>query len=126
MNEIYKITPVSKPRMTQRDKWSERPCVVKYWAYKDKCKSLSVKLSEESIHIHFILPMPRSWSKKKKDLMFGKQHKQRPDKDNLEKGLLDAIYSEDSLVSDSRVTKWWGYEGAIIIKNIEPAIFPLD
>ena len=29
------VTPVSKPRMTQRDKWKKRPCVLRYRAYCD-------------------------------------------------------------------------------------------
>ena len=58
------------------------------------------------------------WSKKKKHEMDGKPHQSRPDKDNLEKALLDAIYEEDSHVWDSRVTKVWGYYGAIVIDDM--------
>ncbi|MGU0055537.1 RusA family crossover junction endodeoxyribonuclease [Enterobacter hormaechei] len=43
--------------------------------------------------------------------MNGKPHQQKPDKDNLEKALLDAIFDDDSRVWDGRVTKVWGRGG---------------
>jgi len=121
----YAITPVPKPRMTKSDRWKKRPAVIKYWYFKDSCKELNIKLPEENFHVHFILPMPKSWSKKKRNKMNKQPHKQRPDKDNLEKALLDAIFDEDSMISDSRVSKWWGEQGAIIIEKINPTKFPM-
>ena len=32
---IFKINPIGKPRMTQRDKWKHRPIVDQYFAFKD-------------------------------------------------------------------------------------------
>jgi len=52
-------------------------------------------------------------------VMDGQPHQVRPDKDNLEKSLLDAVFSEDCTVWDSRVTKLWGEAGAIIITEME-------
>ncbi len=51
--------------------------------------------------------------------MAGKPHQQKPDKDNLEKALMDAIYADDAHIWDSRVTKRWGEEGKIIIGEID-------
>ncbi|OCG77365.1 crossover junction endodeoxyribonuclease RuvA [Gilliamella sp. Nev6-6] len=116
---IYNITPVPKPRMTQRDRWAKRKPVLQYFAFKDECKASGVTLPESHYHIIFVIPMPKSWSNKKRAEMDGKPHQQRPDKDNLEKGLLDAIFGEDCRVWDGRVTKIWGNVGQIIIKNIE-------
>jgi Holliday junction resolvase RusA-like endonuclease len=45
----------------------------------------------------------------------GQAHQNKPDKDNLEKALLDAIFDDDSRVWDGRVTKVWGEKGQIII-----------
>lgn len=59
--------------------------------------------------------MPKSWSGKKRAQMAGKPHQQRPDRDNLEKALLDALFSEDCAVWDGRTTKVWGETGQIII-----------
>ena len=105
--------------MTQRDKWDKRPCVMQYWAFKQEVQLKKVTLPE-AYHVIFIMPMPKSWSKKKRAELSDQPHKQVPDKDNLEKALLDAIYGDDSHKWDGRVTKIWGYEGRIIVKEIEP------
>jgi len=112
----YPITPVAKPRMTQRDKWAKRPIVEQYFKFKDIIKSYKVHLPEMYAHVIFVLPMPKSWSDKKKSEMCYQPHQQRPDVDNLFKALADAIYIDDSHIADVRISKEWGYEGAIIIK----------
>jgi Holliday junction resolvase RusA-like endonuclease len=105
--------------MTQRDRWKKRPCVERYWAYKDQIRDSGLDLPDSGFHVVFVIPMPKSWSKKKRELMRGCPHQQKPDKDNLEKGLLDAVLDEDCRVWDSRVTKIWGDEGRIRISMIE-------
>lgn len=117
---IYKINPVSKPRMTQRDKWAKRPCVMRFFAFRDEVRLAGVKVPVCGAHITFHIQMPKSWSKKKKAEMDGTGHQQKPDKDNLEKALLDSVYEEDCVVWDSRVTKIWAYQGAIEIEPILP------
>lgn len=114
----YPITPVPKPRQTQSDRWNKRPRVLRYRAFADECRARKVVVPECGAHITFVLPMPASWSNKKRDTMDGQPHQVKPDKDNLEKALLDAIYGDDSVVWDSRVTKIWGESGAIIIKDM--------
>jgi len=116
--KTYNITPMGKPRMTRADKWKKRPEVLRYRAFCDHVRLLGVELPEAGAHITFILPMPPSWSKKKRQEMAGKPHQQKPDKDNLEKALMDAIYADDAHIWDSRVTKRWGEVGQIIIGEI--------
>lgn len=111
----YDISPVPKPRMTQRDKWEKRPCVMRYRAFKDECRLCGVRVPEGGARVRFSIPMPKSWSKKKKSEMAGLPHQVRPDVDNLLKALLDAVYGDDSVVWDIRVTKIWGYHGRIEI-----------
>lgn len=48
--------------------------------------------------------------------MDGKPHQQKPDKDNLEKALLDAIFDDDSRIWDGRVSKVWGATGMIRVR----------
>ncbi|HBL6924151.1 TPA: RusA family crossover junction endodeoxyribonuclease [Citrobacter koseri] len=115
---VYDITPLGKPRMTQRDKWQKRPPVLRYRAFCDEVRLNKVSLPESGYHVTFILPMPASWSRKRRAEMSGKPHQQKPDKDNLEKALLDAIFDDDSRVWDGRVTKIWGEKGQIIIREI--------
>lgn len=116
---IYKIKPVSKPRMTQRDRWAKRECVQRYWKFKDQVREAGLAITESCAHVIFVLPMPKSWSKKKKHEMWNKPHQQKPDVDNLMKALLDAIFDDDAHIWDARVTKVWGHQGVIIINQIE-------
>jgi Holliday junction resolvase RusA-like endonuclease len=116
------ITPVSKPRMTQRDKWLKRPATTKYWDY---CQELRTLLGDRTIpdsgyHLTFYMPMPASWSKAKKEKMEGQPHQQKPDKDNLEKAFLDALFDDDSKVWDGRVTKRWSSAPRIEVEVITP------
>lgn len=113
---VYQIVPVPKPRMTQRDKWKKRPCVVRYRAFCDDVRLRGVTLPESGWHVTFYIPMPESWSDSKKGRMNGMPHQQIPDKDNLEKALLDAVFDDDSVVWDGRVTKRWGYVGCIKVE----------
>ena len=115
----YNITPIPKPRMTQRDKWKKRPCVERYYSFKDQVRLLGIKIPESGSHITFIIPMPKSWSKKKKNQFRFQPHQQTPDKDNLEKALLDAVFESDAHIWDSRVTKIWGDKGRILITEKE-------
>lgn len=115
---VINVDPMGKPRMTRRDKWKKRPVVTKYNGYKDII-NLNMKWDiGDVLDIHFIMPMPKSWSKKKKEEMNGKPHKNKPDLDNLIKGVKDAVLKEDSHVwKYIEPTKRWGYEGKIIIQK---------
>ena len=118
MTKKFDITPVPKPRQTQRDRWLKRACVMRYRAFADEVRLQKVPLPEAGAHVVFCMPMPKSWSKKKRAAMEGSPHKQRPDCDNLFKALADAIYSEDSHIHDIRITKVWGIKGQIIIDKL--------
>ena len=124
MEVLFIITPVGKPRMTRADTWKKRPCVAKYWDFKDNLLKDDVlvnqarKLLLSPYKLIFWLPMPRSWSKKKKRSHDGQPHKQKPDKDNLEKAFLDALLGDDSAVWSGWVEKRWSYEGAIALRGL--------
>lgn len=112
---IYEVTPVPKPRQTRADKWKKRPCVVRYREYADRCRELGMTV-ENGDQIIFHLPMPASWSKKKRAEHDGKPHTQRPDLDNLLKAVMDAVLPEDcSIWWLSRVEKRWASFSAVII-----------
>ncbi|NJL03279.1 MAG: RusA family crossover junction endodeoxyribonuclease, partial [Spirulinaceae cyanobacterium SM2_1_0] len=67
----------------------------------------------------FLLPMPTSWSVRKKAANCNKRHQKRPDLDNLVKALLDSVFrdSSDAHVWDIRATKLWAKTGAIVIAD---------
>ena len=116
---ILDITPVPKPRQTRADKWKKRPSVLRYRAFADELRlklPRDVNLNWSSIH--FVLPMPKSWSKKEKAKMDSTPHTQTPDLDNLLKALLDAHHADDSGVHAlTMVRKSWGKKGYIQIEN---------
>jgi len=113
----YDIVPMGKPRMTKRDSWKKRPVILAYWAFRDHVKLLGISVPDYGSHIKFILPMPGSWSKKKKLEMNGTPHQQTPDVDNLLKALLDATHAEDKVIWNTQITKIWGFTGKIIIED---------
>ena len=119
---VLNIDPCPKPRMTQQDRWKKRPRVVRYWQYKDKLRELNPEINWDPLSIHFVMPMPKSWSKKKRKEMDGKPHITRPDLDNLIKAFQDAILDEDSQVwRYGKMIKTWGEKGQIIL---DPQFIP--
>lgn len=114
--KVYDITPVAKPRMTRADKWKKRPAVLKYRAFCDECRIKGMTIPESGAHIVFYIPMPESWSKKKKEKYNLYCHQSRPDIDNLVKSVLDALFDDDSHIYDIRASKFWSYTGSIYVK----------
>lgn len=112
----YPITPVPAPRMTQADRRPpKRPAVARYHAFQDECRLYRVDLKPGD-SVEFVLPMPQSWSKRKKLKMAGKPHEQKPDLDNLLKALQDSVLPEDKhMWKYSKVEKRWGVVGGIVI-----------
>lgn len=114
----YDITPLAKPRMTRSDKWRQRPCVLKYRAFKDECRLKKVKVYE-AFKVTFFMPMPNSWNEKKKSAWEYTPHQQTPDIDNLVKGLLDAVLEDDSKVWQVLAVKRWSKNPRIEIEYLE-------
>jgi len=113
---VYKIDPQPKPRMTRSDKWRKRPIVERYYEYCNALRALEISLPECGAEILFTMPMPPSWSKKKRERMNGRPHRQVPDLDNLVKALSDAVFLNDCHIWNyGGLTKLWGVEGTITI-----------
>ncbi|NJP21874.1 MAG: RusA family crossover junction endodeoxyribonuclease [Hydrococcus sp. CRU_1_1] len=82
--------------MTQRDRWKHRPCVDRYYQFKDELRLLwSDRTFPDRVKLIFRLPMPDSWSKIKKQQMRDKPHKSKPDVDNLIKCVFDCLLEQD-------------------------------
>ena len=107
------ITPCPKPRMTKADRWRKRQSVLKFFAFRDAVRqwpreTMHNKILEmESFEIVFHVPMPKSWSKKKKGYMNGSAHQQRPDLYNYLKACKDSVYEEDAIVWRVKASKLW-------------------
>lgn len=106
------IIPVPKPRMTVSDRWKQRPCVLRYREYADNIRSQVPNMVAKRLVLDFYVPMPKSWSKKKRDEFKGRPHEKTPDIDNLVKAFLDSVYQfSDSHVYQVFATKYWVEEG---------------
>lgn len=114
---VFHCTPMGKPRMTSRDRWKKRPVVERYHAFKDTLalQMQGFEMRKSGLHLYFLIPMPPSWSKKKRRDYHYFPHQQTPDIDNLVKAFLDAVMAEDKEVWDIRATKIWADQGGIII-----------
>jgi Holliday junction resolvase RusA-like endonuclease len=73
----------------------------------------------EQLDIQFFIPIPKSWSLKKRNAHIGLPHKQRPDLDNLIKAVQDILLSEDSRIWEVYASKRWSEHGLIIINNLK-------
>lgn len=113
--------PVGAPRMTQRDRWQKRPCVIRYRAWKDSARQAAngmippVASIESLSWVAWFVP-PASWSNKKKAAALGQLHRSRPDRDNIDKAVLDALFPEDSGIASGRIEKRWGNESRVEVE----------
>jgi len=106
--------PMGAPRMTRSDKWKQRDCVVRYRAFKDAIRLAMIGLPlinpNEVISLSWTayFTPPKSWSKKKRANAIGELHRSKPDRDNIDKAILDAMFEEDSAIASGRIEKLWG------------------
>ena len=119
-SQVLKINPVAKPRMTRRDVWLDppRPCVAKYWKFKDELlwASKKIDICWEPLSLTFCIPMSKSWSKKKQMANHMEKHTSTPDLDNLIKAFKDCLLTDDSTIWHyGEMKKIWAYEGMIIV-----------
>ena len=124
MIKVYRlnIPPCPKPRMTKADRWRKRPSVLKFFAFRDAVKQdkswkIWTLVDMDSFEIEFHVPMPKSWSKKKKAAMDKRPHQQRPDLDNYLKAWKDSVYEEDAVVWRVKASKLWTDGTGHIIVN---------
>lgn len=122
------ITPQTNVRVTKDDKkWFRIPedelierwpdgykrkmRILRYFQYKNdlriEARRQRFELPTNDVWIKFYLPMPRSWSKKKKLRHDFEPHQTRPDASNLHKAFEDALKIQDMTVWDYRVSKFW-------------------
>lgn len=64
-------------------------------------------LPPTGLHVSFFIPVPRTWSKKKKNAHHGMIHQSKPDIDNLTKAFLDSLVAEDKFIGNITITKRW-------------------
>lgn len=107
--------PVPAPRQTRRDIWNPRPCVLRYRTFKDVVRMSCPKPISQcptSLDCTFFIPMPQSWSDKKKKKMLNTPCRVRPDVDNLLKAIADALWPDgDGMIHVMIGKKVWANPG---------------
>ena len=79
-----------------------------------------------AVDVEAIFEPPPSWSKKKRAAHMGQWHTQRPDRDNIEKAILDGLnriaFVDDSQVAAGSSLKRWGEkaETRVTIRLLDP------
>lgn len=132
MQKIIKMNPFPAIR-SNKNSWSEKVKNyhnqmnhLRFLVWDDK-EEIIKALIKWSYVLNFIIPMPGSWSKKKKEKMKWIKHQQIPDTDNLFKAFTDTLfYGVKEIdwikINDSQIWKLWGEkywweEWKIIFKN---------
>ena len=115
------VEPVVKPRLTRRSSFAGSKKAKRYNAYRDKVRELwppDIDLPPCGSHVIFLMPMPESWDDDRKKEMNGQPYNRKKynDVDNLLKGFFDAISKEDSFVWDISASKFYAYEGRVIVR----------
>ena len=105
--------PIGAPRQTQRDKWKQRPCVVAYRDWKDFARQCAGELppADQVLALSwtaYFIP-PESWSKKKRAAAIGTLHRSKPDRDNIDKAVLDALFAQDAAIAAGMICKRWDW-----------------
>lgn len=137
------ITPQTHVRTTQGDRIyfripreKLRPAglarlkrIEKYNQYKidllSLCKAHNFELPCQGLCITYYIPVPPSWSVKKKKLYHGTLHQSTPDIDNLVKATFDSLVREDKYVGHigSICKRWVNFEtGWIEFDVVEPVL----
>ena len=122
---ILNITPISHLRTTQGDRIyfrikrdNLRPEGLKRLLRIERYNNYKIELLAEAkrkgfilppsgLSVTFFFPIPKTWSKKKRNAHHGAFMQSRPDIDNIIKGFFDALTSEDKYVANLTATKRW-------------------
>ncbi|NRD80308.1 RusA family crossover junction endodeoxyribonuclease [Bacillus sp. BRMEA1] len=116
------IEPMGAVRTTQKQKFMDKRAM-RYRTYKQHI-ALLVKQHIKSptnspilADITFYMPMPSSWSGKKKERMNGAIHRSKPDIDNMVKGLFDSfnkiVWKDDNQVCEVHSKKVYSFNPGI-------------
>lgn len=122
---ILNITPQTHVRATQGDsvffripREKLRPAGLKRLMRLERYNQYKIDLLAEAkrknftfppvgASVTFFIPVPQSWSKKKKKEHHGTFNQSKPDIDNLIKALLDSLMAEDKQIAHLEIQKRW-------------------
>jgi len=117
--------PAERPRFSQHLKGAYNS--KSYSEYKKRLvELLKAKITEgaialpadyASVMVDFYLPVPKSWTKRRKAAAYGTLHRSKPDADNYLKAICDAmteaeVFADDGQVAVMVARKWYVQEDA--------------
>jgi Holliday junction resolvase len=118
--------PSPRPRATARGGYASVYMPAEYKKHKELVQTYFPKLQLTGplmVNMEFYFRPPKSWSKKKLAESLNNWHTQKPDKDNLEKTIMDAmnghVYKDDSQVCVGQTLKKWAIEDKIVVTIAE-------
>ena len=114
--------PVGKPRMTRRDTWKKRECVVRYRSWADEARAAMGRTTKYTLRGHAKLTVWAFFTipKSHRTTRVGDFHTVKPDADNILKAVCDALFENDQMVVQAVVTKLWaGSDGERVKIEIE-------
>lgn len=117
--EIQDFRAMGKPRQTQSDKWNHRPVVVKARQQADTIRAAfdipdRAHKFKSAIAIHWVALLQGAGTKKV-PAPTG-IHRVKPDLDNIEKLIMDALFDKDETVGGlSSGWKLWAPENTLLI-----------
>jgi Holliday junction resolvase RusA-like endonuclease len=120
--QTYKIKmapfPKARPRVTKKGTFMPKKYVAKreklQWLFKEAGGELNIE-GIVSLTVAMRFKMPKAWSITIKDKMDGQPCGKKPDIDNCIGAVMDALFAEDSKVTEISASKTWGYQDAIYI-----------
>ena len=126
---LFDVVPMGAVRMTQSDRWKTNPnhtdlkkrqrsVVTEYFDFKNKIKAQANEMNfqlPQVLDIVFLIPMPFTWSEKKKVRNNKTKVLKRPDIDNLVKAFMDALSVEDGYVWRITAEKRYSFKGSILV-----------
>lgn len=117
----FEVTAASRPRVTRYGTFYSKNYeafrkVVGEWL-DTQIKPVSFGGVALKARFVFILPLPKSYSKKKKELLLGQPMTDRKDIDNMQKSVMDVLqgryFNDDCQIYHVTASKYWGEKGRI-------------
>jgi len=109
---VIPIAAIGAPRMTRRDTWKKRPCVVAYHQWRDivraHCKDVPSADRVEALRVYCRFVPPGSMRRRK--VVCGSLKRTKPDVDNIAKAVMDCLWEQDQAIADVRVRKVWSLD----------------
>jgi hypothetical protein len=124
--------------MTQKDKWDKRACVIKYREWCDGVRHILFEqqivlpdpydVEDLSWTAYLLPPVSRhtgyrfskktgkqvrtykKMTKDERDALIGELHRVKPDRDNIDKAVLDCLFKEDSGIAQGTLRKEYSWE----------------